>query len=573
VKYGIIVSKRDVQLGKQRCFKNFRNCEGNMMFKENNDHKQMNLLDNTNWMDPIVAKKFSKTWAPIFYEHVFCKIDEKPFGVLYSDIGCPNFPVNILLGLEYIKHLFNYTDDELIQNFYFNYLVSYALGVRNLGDKNLAERTLYYFRERVYKYTLEHPEEDDLISQQFSHLTDGFIKACGISTKEQRMDSTLIASNIKKAGRLSLAVDVLEQAVKALPEEILSSSLKEVLTSNFRTNTLYRIKANETASKLGSIIDLINEVNELITDNPEFESLNVIKILKRFLTEQAEYDTEEKRYKPKDKAEIPADSLQSAYDEDATYRVKGDKRGSGYAVNITETCSESNDTQFITDYDTAPNIKSDVKFIKERLPKITEKTDCEHMYTDGGYYSPEVIELAKEEGVTMHYTDMTGRKPSPDKLSVTDFQFDESSKRIISCPKGKEPIKNTITKDYIAAHFNREICSHCEFRDKCLVKRQKKSYVVQINHKAIVSAEQRVLIKENIKERTSKRAAIEGTNSALKRAHGIGKLRVRSLNKCSIVVGLKITAHNFKRFMMCTFRKAKETMKPKGGGISMPIYQ
>ena len=79
------------------------------MFRENNDHKQMNLLDNTNWMDPRVAKKFSKTWAPIFYEHVFCKIDEKPFGVLYSDIGCPNFPVNILLGLEYIKHLFNYT--------------------------------------------------------------------------------------------------------------------------------------------------------------------------------------------------------------------------------------------------------------------------------------------------------------------------------------------------------------------------------------------------------------------------------------------------------------------------------
>jgi hypothetical protein len=31
---------------------------------------------------------------------------------------------------------------------------------------------------------------------------------------------TLIASNIKKAGRLSLAVDVLEHAVKALIEEM-----------------------------------------------------------------------------------------------------------------------------------------------------------------------------------------------------------------------------------------------------------------------------------------------------------------------------------------------------------------
>jgi len=543
------------------------------MFRENNDHKQMSLVDNTNWMDPKVVKKFSKTWAPIFYEHVFCKIDEKPFEVLYSDTGRPNFPVNILLGLEYIKHLFNYTDDELIENFYFNYLVSYALGVRNLGDKNLAERTLYYFRERVYKYTLEHPEEDDLISQQFSHLTDGFIKATGISTKEQRMDSTFIASNIKKMGRLSLSVDVLEQAVKALPEEILSSSLKEVLKSDFRTDTLYRIKANETASKLESVIDLIGEVNELTRDNPEFESLDAIRILKRFLSEQADYDTDENRYKPKDKSSISADSLQSAYDEDATYRVKGSKSESGYVVNITETCDDSNNTQFITDYATAPNVKSDVALIKERLPEIVEKTDCEHMYTDGGYYSPEITELAKEEGVTMHYTDMTGRKPSPDKYSATDFQFDESSRRIISCPRGKEPIKSTTTKNHMVAHFKRRTCARCEFRDKCLAKRQKKSYVVRISHKAIESAKQRALIKENIKESTSKRAAIEGTNSALKRAHGIGKLRVRGLNKCSVVVGLKVTAHNFKRFMMATLHKAEEAVKPQGGGFSAPIYQ
>jgi len=38
----------------------------------------------------------------------------------------------------------------------------------------------------------------------FSHLTN----------KEQRMDSIFIVSNIKKAGGLSLLVDVLEQAVK-----------------------------------------------------------------------------------------------------------------------------------------------------------------------------------------------------------------------------------------------------------------------------------------------------------------------------------------------------------------------
>ncbi|KYH31494.1 hypothetical protein MOMUL_22330 [Moorella mulderi DSM 14980] len=50
-------------------------------------------------------------WAPIYYEHVFCKIDEKKFAPLYCENnGRPNKPVNILLSLEFIKHLYDYTD-------------------------------------------------------------------------------------------------------------------------------------------------------------------------------------------------------------------------------------------------------------------------------------------------------------------------------------------------------------------------------------------------------------------------------------------------------------------------------
>ena len=51
--------------------------------------------------------------------------------------------------------------------------------------------------------------------------------------------------------------------------------------------------------------------------------------------------------------------------------------------------------------------------------------------------------------------------------------------------------------------------------------------------------------KKDRNENGSKRAAIEGTNSAFKRAHGAGELRVRGLNRCSLVMGLKTIAHNF----------------------------
>jgi len=67
---------------------------------------------------------------------------------------------------------------------------------------------------------LKHPGEDDLIFTQFIVLLKEFAKTTGISLKDQRMDSTMFMSNIKKAGRLSLAFDVLIKTVKAIPEAV-----------------------------------------------------------------------------------------------------------------------------------------------------------------------------------------------------------------------------------------------------------------------------------------------------------------------------------------------------------------
>ncbi len=62
------------------------------MFRENKSHLQFSILESNNWMNPSIKAKLGKSWAPIFYEHVFCNIDEKPFSVLYSDMGDPISP-------------------------------------------------------------------------------------------------------------------------------------------------------------------------------------------------------------------------------------------------------------------------------------------------------------------------------------------------------------------------------------------------------------------------------------------------------------------------------------------------
>ena len=50
------------------------------------------------------------------------------------------------------------------------------------------------------------------------------------------------------------------------------------------------------------------------------------------------------------------------------------------------------------------------------------------------------------------------------------------------------------------------------------------------------------------KDRYKIRAGIEATNSELKRAHGIGKLRVRRLVKVCFAVACKVIACNIKRW-------------------------
>lgn len=148
----------------------------------------------------------------------------------------------------------------------------------------------------------------------------------------------------------------------------------------------------------------------------------------------------------------------------------------------------------------------------------------------------------------LHFTDMTGRGPKS-KLPVTAFEFNAETQIITKCPNNVVPLHTAAIKGgQTVAHFPLEACRNCPLSDQCCAKEQKKDYMVRIDKKAITAAKQREKIENEHQQNTSVRAAIEGTNSALKRAHGLGKLRVRGQAKCTVVVGYKVIAHNFKMF-------------------------
>jgi len=258
---------------------------------------------------------------------------------------------------------------------------------------NLSEKTLYDFRTRIYKYLIKHPEQEDLVFGQFLNLTMIFAKEAGICMKEQRIDSTMFMSNIKKAGRVALAFDVLYRAVKSIPEDRLSENLKKVLNPEFRTEVIHKTKPSEGESRLEMLLNLCQETKETIENISELKN------------------------------------------------------------------------------------------------------------SDAG------------------------------------------------------------------------ACAKCEFKNQCYCKEQKKDYVVRVNLKSIEAAKQREKIECRCEGNKGKRAAIEGTNSALKRGHGLSKLRVRGLVKCRVNVGLKVLAQNFKRFARYMLERAKKAIAESQGGSAPVLVQ
>ncbi len=206
----------------------------------------------------------------------------------------------------------------------------YAVGIRNLGDIPLAHRTLYEFRERVLNYTVSHPDQADLLFSKFQPLTNHFLTEAKLSTNEQRVDSTHIMPNIKVAGRLSIAYDVLRQAISDCPLEILPQDIQDVL--------------------------------------------------------KPEYNTETKTWVAKPNKDIQATSLQSAYDPDATFRNKAGKIHSGYVLNLAETCNDDNPVQLITDYSLEDNGAYDAHILHKRLTVMKElNPELKDVYVDGAY--------------------------------------------------------------------------------------------------------------------------------------------------------------------------------------------
>ena len=516
------------------------------MFKKNKRHFQLPLTSNVDELPPKLRKRLDTSWSGVFYREFFSRLDETPFAVLYADCPSrPNIPVNVLVGLEYLKAGNGWTDEELLDEYGYNSQVRYALGYRQLGDGDFDIRTLYYFRERLSRYMQE--TGINLLDQAFEQVTDQQITAYQLKTGKQRMDSTQIASNIRSMSRLQLLVEVLQRVHRMLTEEE-QGHYAEVFAPYIQGHAgqyVYHLKGqdtNEHLQKIGEVMQyLLAELQSSYAQEP------VYQMFERVFGEH--YLVEGKMLKTRLDKELSASSLQSPDDLEATYREKNKKHYKGYVANLTETCDPTNDLQFVTKVQVAANSVDDAKMMEEALPNLKERTELDTLYTDGAYGSPDADQAMQDNQIEQIQTAIRGRAPSTEKLNLSDFEIKQTETgkpTQITCPQVQTvAVHPSSQKKGFVAHFEVDVCHACPFLEKCPTQRGKRDarFHLRFSQQQVNMSQRRKRSQMHLQEGRNLRAAVEATVRQVKHPFPASKLPVRGRFRvtCMVIGSAMIT--------------------------------
>jgi hypothetical protein len=511
------------------------------MFKKNHRHLQIPLTSHVDELPEKLRKRLEKSWAGVFYREFFCRLNEAPFEILYVDFPSrPNVPVNVLVGLEYLKAGNGWTDEEMYDNYCYDMQLRYALGLRQLGEGDFDLRTLYYFRERLSRHMQE--TGINLLDQAFEQVTDQQIMAFRLKTGKQRMDSTQLASNIRRVGRVQLLVEVLQRV-----QRMLSESDQEHYATDFAPYVqghagqyVYHMKTEETDAHLQRIGEFMQRL--LVELQPLYAAEPVYQVLERVFGEH--FRLEQQGVLTIPNRDLSATSLQSPDDLEATYRKKQGKGYQGYVANLSETCDPQNPLQLITKVQTASNATDDSQLLAEALPNLKERTELDTIYTDGGHGGPDSDVVLQEQQVEHIQTAIRGRTLDPDKLYLADFaiKFNPDNQPVkVTCPNGQtEPAHPSSQKKAFVAHFNAGVCSTCPLVDKCPSRpgqRDPRRHV-RFTQAEAQASERRRRSHAQQKEGRNLRAAVEASIRSIKHPFPAGKLPVRGkFRMTSMVIG------------------------------------
>jgi hypothetical protein len=531
------------------------------MFKKTNPQQDLFGVDAQ--LSEGLRTRLRASWAHLFKVEILPILFrcEDKFSILYGKTGRPNFSVARVLGLCLLQEYNELSDQQALDAFGFDIRWRYALDARD-EHAYLSRRSLVEFRRRL---AAKDPEMT-LVRGIFEKISHRAIKRLGLSTSQQRLDSTLVVSNIHKRGRLDLFSNTITVFIRSLDKDRFLRIPEHIRQWHEREpEGWFGLAPGQHKAKLEQLAQYVNRLIAIFENDKEVTNSEQYELLVRLFLEQCEIKNDASKgdgKKIKIKKKTKGESLQSAFDPDASYGHKG----SGYSAHITETCNNLGKNEIITDYEVHGAARSDMA----KAPDVLDRLEAaglkpEKLFTDGGYPSvPSALNVTKRN---VEFIAPVNRSRIPDEVMGRDqFEFNKDG-FVVKCPKGHNALDHRMLSHNnkkgrsLHAVFDGDICRKCSVLDNCPVRapnhraRGCKPRDTVGDFRLEITPELRLRDQMYASQQTTEwkeqyriRSGVEATMSELKRRHGMGKLRVRRATKVCFAVACKVIACNIKRW-------------------------
>ena len=513
---------------------------------------ESDLLDS--WEQLLGAKKLSELKQGrgfSFFQLIFSKIKEEDFAGLYSEhiLSSPNSPVNRLLSALILQHQRNWSFAELESQLNFNIEIRVALGLKDFITSPFSMRTLFNFKNRLYAY--QRQTGIDLIKNLFDDLTKEQLKKLKVKTGIQRGDTVMLNSNIASYSRLSLLVEVLRrlyESIKPADQERYQLWFSPYLKGGEKY--AYDVKSKENQTHLERLATAYYGI--AISLKEDYGQTAIFQIFERAYHDHFKIveQEEEMVIQVRPVAELTCHTLQSPDDLEATFKKKREEKYQGYSAFGMETCVPENEINLITHLNVHPNQKDDAAILAEDLPDMLEKTpDLNEAHVDGGFGSPAVDIVAKEERVNIIQTAVKGNIA---KVPIS-VQGNEDIGFTVNCPHSEQPATQGIKlKKNYKANFDLDKCKNCPFQQNCPAYKnrlpKKGMAIFRFDADTALRQQRHQAIRKIPKERRTLRSGVENLMGLMHRCEKhTGKLKVRGLFNCKLYVFAMGIAINFER--------------------------
>lgn len=537
------------------------------MFKKTS--RQITMWEGGTWLTDSARGRLEQSWAEGFRQHVLPLLleVEEEFADLYGRVGRPNWSVARMLACCLLQELYGLSDQAALDALTFDLRWQHALGLES-QEAYLSRRSLVGFRSRL----VEQDPEMRRVRVLFERLCATAMAHLGLSAQEQRLDSTLVTSNIRVRGRVGLFRQTLEHFLDELVEHFparyarLSPALRHWHGKDGESWGAHATREQQRA-QVAEMAQWLYEIVETFAHDEPIACGERYQLVARLFAEQCTVvapaaDTDAAstdavagpRVQVIEKFDKAGANLRSPHDPDAGTGHKG----VGYYVHVTETCRNES-TELITDYEVMSAAHSDVGRTTGAITRLRESGRCpETLYADGGYPTPESLVQAQAAGVVLHAPVHRGRI-AEDVMTREDFAIEPTTGEVVRCPAGHAPTRHAtrhIAPERFTLHafFDGEQCRACPQRARCPVRgpNNEQSRECRLD----VSPGIRLRDATFVAQKTPAwqkdyriRSGVEATMSELKRAHGLGRLRVRRRARVTLATSFKVTACNVKRWL------------------------